>query len=59
MEKSFIHEPLRPPPDALGELWEMHRSQMQVLLRIEALLQTLVAQGSTPAPREPTPRTHA
>jgi hypothetical protein len=55
MDKSFTFQPLPQHPDLLSELWQMHRQQMLLLQRMEALLQALVAQGSQPAQPEPPP----
>jgi hypothetical protein len=49
MDQSFITQPPPKHPDLLSELWQMHRQQMLLLQRMEALLQQLVAQGSKPA----------
>ena len=53
MDNSFIPQPLPKHPDLQSDLWQMHRQQMLLLQRMEALLQTLVAQGSQPAQPEP------
>ncbi len=55
MENSFIYPQQQKHPDLLSELWQMHRQQMLMLQRMEALLQALVAQGSQPAQPEPPP----
>ncbi len=55
MDKSFITQSQPKHPDLLSELWQMHRQQMLLLQRMEALLQALVAQGSQPAQPEPPP----
>ena len=55
MDKSFTFQPLPQHPDLLSVLWQMHRQQMLLLQRMEALLQQLVAQGSKPAQPEPPP----
>jgi len=53
MDKSFTFQPLPQHPDLLSELWQMHRQQMLLLQRMEALLQQVVAQGAQPARPEP------
>lgn len=52
MDNSFTFQSLPKHPDLLSDLWQMHRQQMLLLQRMEALLQALVAQGSQPAQPE-------